>query len=199
MAHDSRHPCGIDFGELALLHPPPAHARVDLDVHGQPRRDVGARDRDIEPSLACELLLPGEERPLHEDADVRKPAAERLPLRGRGDAEGGGAGLDRGGSDVEGAVTVRVGLDDRPELGRRCDPHQPAHVAPQRVEVDDELGPRRRFRTGQVVAGGACSLTSIPPRNAHRLILISGPSPRWDTLISRPPNSPKPLTETFVP
>src|SRR6266511_791138 len=39
----------------------------------------------------------------------------------------------------------------------------------------------------------------MPPRNAQRLILISGPSPLWDTFTSRPPNSPKPLTETRVP
>ena len=112
---------------------PPAHAGVELHVHGDAFGDLAARDDQLQPGLA-------------RLGDLRSDAAgPRTRIRAAGssarrserladgrDAQSLRARLERGAGAVDRAVAVGVGLHDRPDLGAAGCAQQRLHVAPQR-------------------------------------------------------------------
>src|SRR3989304_9075174 len=104
-------------------------------------RELGARPADLELRGPREPVLAGRERAEDRDPRLRLEPAELRSLLHRGDADGGGPGLERGAGAVGGTVAVRVGLDDGPELGG---PGRLAHasaVPGERAESDRDLRP----------------------------------------------------------
>src|SRR5205085_1085186 len=108
------------------------HARVELRVHAYSVGDLLVRDRELELGVArLRDLAARRRRAHHEDADARVFAPQRQSLAHGRDAERARTGSERGTSDVDRAVPVRVRLDDSPELRALEDAHERAHVAPQ--------------------------------------------------------------------
>ncbi len=76
------HPDDVARRRAELGDPPAAHARVELDVHGQALGDLRADD-ELEPRLAREGELLGRRRTEHQDPRRRQrgPQLERLGNR----------------------------------------------------------------------------------------------------------------------
>ena len=113
-------------GELGEA--PAAHARVELEMHGDVgRRDLG-REAQLEPGLARGGDLGRPRRAEQDDPRRRQGAPQLQGLAERCDAERGCAGRERRPPHVHRAVPVAVGLDDGPELGAS----RAAHAARRR-------------------------------------------------------------------
>ena len=86
---------------------------------------------------------------------VRILAAKCEPFGDRRDAERGGARAECCARDVDRAVAVGIRLDDGPQAGSVERTQQRSHIAPQRAEVDRDLG-----AVHQPSANGRDSMTS---------------------------------------
>ena len=145
MAHEPDHPIAGSAERLLGRHAEPAHAGLDLQVHGKPGNGARLVHGHFEPSLTRALTVSVAERAHSEDA---RPAGNEWPERhslpdGR-HAETCGAGFDRDRRDVRRAVAVRVRLDDSPELGGRDGLAESLDVARERAEIDGDLGSAHR-------------------------------------------------------
>ena len=121
-------------GELGEA--PAAHARVELEMHGDVGRHNLAREAQLEPRLARggDCGRPG--RAEQDDPRRRQGAPQLQGLPERCHAERGCAGPERRPPHVHRAVPVAVGLDDGPELGGLEQPAQHTNVVADRGEVD---------------------------------------------------------------
>ena len=183
MAHQAAQPQPADSGgELVRdrdgvrrRQSPPAHAGVELDVHGERRGGAGAqpvvrlarRDRDLD--VMHLRLLAGNQRPHHQHRDVRQPLAQGDGLLMGRDAQPGGSRRERRGAHVCSAVAVAVGLDDGPQLGRRRGVRQEAAVVGHRAEVDRHGGAgmsRRRVGYHSSASARTTSAREITPTTA---------------------------------
>ncbi len=141
---DDRRPRLTELGE-----PPAAHPGVELEVErhtlGQPLVGGG----QLEPRLAGEGDLDVLGRPENEDAGVRLRGAEGQRLADRRDAQRRRAARKRRPGNVGCTVSVPVGLDDRPELGRSDDTGEASGVAVNGADVDRD----ERAGHGRILAG----------------------------------------------
>ena len=151
---------------------PPAHARVELEVDGTPSGSrPSATSARARPRAPRRPRPPRSGRARGSARPGRPRAAERLG-HGR-DAERGRAAFERGAADVDRAVPVAVGLDDRPELPRRRARRAGARCAgPRRGRSSRASGSRphsrvsRGGRDGQDEDHGSAAATSEATRPA---------------------------------
>ena len=138
VAHEPDH---VARGGRKLGEAPAPHAGVDLQVHAHALRDGVLRGGDeLEPGDPGLAHLALGHRPHDEDAGIPECGSQVERLGERRDAERRGTGFERSLRDVDGAVSVALGLDDGPQLGSARGLREGRGIAADRPEVEGEAG-----------------------------------------------------------
>ena len=145
------------------VQPPASHAGVDLDVHvdivepTQALPGLGRADGDSDATDSGHtLLLSRRQRGQHQQRHIGQFKPDGTRLIECGGAELGRTARDRSEPGIDGAMTVRVGLDDGPDLSSTSRLKQPLDVRRDGSTVDLDQAALAR--------GGY----SDPPPNSNR-------------------------------